>query len=220
MVATLKQINGYERILNRKGYGQLIIGLTGGIASGKSTVSAMLAELGAAIVDADQVAREVVLPGEPALREIVQTFGQAVLNEDGTLNRKKLGEIVFADEAKRKRLEGILHPAIREVMSGRISSLERENPDRLVVADIPLLYESGLDRLYPEVLLVYVPQSVQLERLMKRNGYSEEEARQRLAAQLPIDEKKQKADWIIDNSGSLEDTREQVLQFWRRKVLS
>lgn len=197
----------------------MIIGLTGGIATGKSTVSAMLAELGAAVVDADQVAREVVLPGEPALRQVAETFGQAVLNEDGTLNRKKLGEIVFADEMKRKALEAILHPAIRQVMNDRIDRLERENPGRLVVADIPLLYETGLDARYPEVLVVYVPPDVQLERLMKRDGLTEAKARERLNAQLPIDEKKKRADWVIDNSGTLEETRRQVLDFWRKKVL-
>mgnify|MGYP001026483453 CR=1 FL=1 len=197
----------------------MIIALTGGIASGKSTVSAMLAELGAAVVDADRVAREVVLPGTPGLRSVAEAFGQAVLNEDGTLNRKKLGDLVFADEAKRKRLEAILHPEIRRVMEARIADLERENPRRLVVADIPLLYETGLDARYPEVMLVYVPPAIQLERLMKRDGLSPEKARERLNAQLPIDEKKARADWVIDNSGSLEDTRRQVLEFWRRKEL-
>lgn len=179
----------------------------------------MLAELGAAVVDADQVAREVVLPGEPALREVADAFGQAILNEDGTLNRSKLGEIVFADEAKRKKLEAILHPAIRQVMTDRIERLEKENPKRLVVADIPLLYETGLDTRYPEVMVVYVPPSVQLKRLMERDGLSEDKARERLLAQLPIDEKKAKADWVIDNSGTREATRRQVLDFWRRKVL-
>lgn len=197
----------------------MIIGLTGGIATGKSTVSAMLAELGASIVDADQVAREVVLPGEPALRQVAEVFGQAVLQEDGTLNRKKLGKIVFADENKRKQLEAILHPAIRRVMAERIDRLERENPARLVVADIPLLYEVGLDSLYPEVLLVYAPAPVQMKRLAERDGLTEREARQRLDAQMPIETKKRKATWVIDNSGTLEETRRQVLAFWQRMAL-
>jgi len=193
--------------------------LTGGIASGKSTVSAMLAELGAAVVDADRVAREVVLPGRPALRRVAEAFGQAVLNDDGTLNRKKLGDIVFADETKRKELEAILHPVIRQEMEARIDRLEKENPRRLVVADIPLLYETGLDARYPEVMVVYVPPAVQLERLMKRDGLTRTQALARLDAQLPIDEKKARADWVIDNSGTLADTRRQVLAFWRRKEL-
>lgn len=193
--------------------------LTGGIASGKSTVSAMLAELGAAVVDADRVAREVVLPGRPALRRVAEAFGQAVLNDDGTLNRKKLGDIVFADEKKRKELEAILHPVIRQEMEARIDRLEKENPRRLVVADIPLLYETGLDARYPEVMVVYVPPAVQLERLMKRDGLTRTQALARLDAQLPIDEKKARADWVIDNSGTLADTRRQVLAFWRRKEL-
>lgn len=197
----------------------MIIGLTGGIATGKSTVSAMLAELGASIVDADQVAREVVLPGEPALGQVAEVFGQAVLQEDGTLNRKKLGEIVFADENKRKQLEAILHPAIRRVMAERIDKLEREQPERLVVADIPLLYEAGLDSRYPDVLLVYVPETVQIKRLMARDGLSEGEAGLRLAAQMPIEAKQQKATWVIDNSGTRENTRRQVLAWWRRMAL-
>lgn len=193
----------------------MIIGLTGGIATGKSTVASMLRERGAAIVDADQVAREVVEPGRPALREIVNRFGPAILNEDGTLNRKKLGEIVFADPARRKELEAITHPAIRARMREMTAALQAEDPDRLIVADIPLLFEAGLERQYECVLLVYVPREIQKERLMKRDGLTEEEAERRLAAQMDIEEKKRRADYVIDNSGTPEETARQVDLFLR-----
>ncbi|MGG1312072.1 MULTISPECIES: dephospho-CoA kinase [Cohnella] len=196
------------------------IGLTGGIASGKSTVARMLVESGAALVDADRIAREIVEPGQPSLAQIVERFGQAVLHEDGTLNRKKLGEIVFADEAKRKALEAITHPAIRAVMRERMDKLQREAPKRLVVVDVPLLYESGLQSLFEEVMVVYVPRSVQLERLMKRDGLSKADAERRLNAQMDIEEKKRLADIVIDNSGSLEDTALQLERFRKAKGLA
>jgi len=191
----------------------MIIGLTGGIATGKSTVAGMLRERGAAIVDADRVAREVVEPGQPALQEIVNRFGPGILNEDGTLNRKKLGEIVFADPARRKELEAVTHPAIRERMRKMIEALRAEDPDRLIVADIPLLFEAGLERQYEYVLLVYVPREIQMRRLMRRDGLTEEEAEKRLAAQMDIEEKKSRADYVIDNSGSPEETARQVERF-------
>jgi len=196
------------------------IGLTGGIASGKSTVARMLVESGAALVDADRIAREIVEPGQPPLAQIVERFGQAVLHEDGTLNRKKLGEIVFADEAKRKALEAITHPAIRAVMRERMDKLQREAPKRLVVVDVPLLYESGLQSLFEEVMVVYVPRSLQLERLMKRDGLSKADAERRLNAQMDIEEKKRLADIVIDNSGSLEDTALQLERFRKAKGLA
>src|SRR5690554_5214847 len=133
------------------------IGLTGGIASGKSTVSAYLVARGAVLIDADQIAREVVLPGSPALDLIKQVFGSDVITEEGTLNRKKLGELVFADGLLRKQLEGILHPEIRSIIKKRMNELETEDPRRLVVVDVPLLFESGLAFMFEKVLLVYVP---------------------------------------------------------------
>ncbi|WP_027093969.1 dephospho-CoA kinase [Cohnella thermotolerans] len=191
------------------------IGLTGGIATGKSTVSRLLTERGAALVDLDRIAREVVEPGQAPLRQIVQRFGQAVLNEDGTLNRSKLGAIVFSNEAERKALEAITHPAIRASMRDQMEALQRERPDRLVVVDVPLLYESGLQPFFERVMVVYAPRAVQLERLMKRNALSEEEAMQRINAQMDIEEKRRLADIVIDNGSSLEHTVEQVDRFWR-----
>lgn len=195
------------------------IGLTGGIATGKSTVSEMLVNKGAILLDADQIAREVVLPGSPVLDMVFERFGQAVRNADGSLDRQKLGDIVFADREARKELEGILHPAIREIMKERMSRAQLEHPEVPVVADVPLLFESGLQHLYDEVLLVYVPEAIQIRRLMARDGIDEEQARLRIQAQLPIEDKKAMADIVIDNSGTLESTRKQIDQFWNGKGL-
>jgi dephospho-CoA kinase len=196
------------------------LGLTGGIACGKSTVSAMLAERGAKIVDADQTAREVVLPGEAALEAIVAVFGQAVLNEDGTMNRSALGSIVFSDPQRLTQLEAILHPAIRTRMWGRINAYEQEDPNQLIVADIPLLYETGQASLYDEIMVVYVPREIQIERLMSRNSITAEQAEQRIALQMDIEEKRQLANYVIDNSGTLEQTVLQVERFWHEQGLS
>lgn len=193
------------------------LGLTGGIACGKSTVAEMLDQRGAIIIDADVIAREVVEPDQPALKQLVQHFGTDILLPDGTLNRKKLGSIVFADENKRKQLNDILHPAIRAEMFSRMVQHEQAQPDKLVVVDVPLLYESGLEPMFEEVMVVYVPAEVQLERLMKRDGLDKTEAENRLRAQMPIEEKKRLGDIVIDNSGSLTDTEAQIEQFWKGK---
>ncbi|GAV13411.1 dephospho-CoA kinase [Paenibacillus alvei] len=195
------------------------IGLTGGIASGKSTVSRLLVERGALLVDADKIAREVVLPGSPVLEQIAVHFGSDMLLADGTLNRKRLGEVVFADETSRKALESITHPAIRKEIQRQMHQYETDYPERLVVVDIPLLYESGLSEMFDSILVVYVPKSVQLQRLMERDGWSEREAEQRLNAQWSMEKKRELADIIIDNSGSLEDTIKQLDHFWSEKGL-
>ncbi|WP_342417300.1 dephospho-CoA kinase [Paenibacillus sp. FSL R10-2782] len=196
------------------------IGLTGGIATGKSTVSALLVAKGALLIDADAIAREVMLPGHPVLMAVIQHFGQAVMNSDGTLHRKKLGEIVFEDPAQRQALNDITHPAIREEMRTRMGSYEREHPDKLILADIPLLYESGLESLYDEIMVVYVPRDVQLQRLMLRDGLTEEQAGLRLSAQMDIEQKRSLADIVIDNSGTQAETKQQIDQFWQRKGLA
>ncbi|HZG57724.1 dephospho-CoA kinase [Paenibacillus sp.] len=195
------------------------VGLTGGIACGKSTVSRMLAARGAAIVDADLIARDVVRPGQPALAEVRAAFGAEVFAEDGTLDRKRLGAVVFADEASRKRLEGILHPRIREEIARQMLAWNRTEPERLVVVDIPLMYESGLDKRYAfeDILVVYVPRRVQLERLMRRDGLSLEEAERRIDAQLSIEKKRELADVVIDNSGDLAETERQVEAYMARR---
>lgn len=196
------------------------IGLTGGIATGKSTIAHMLADRGAIIIDLDKIAREVVEPGQPALMEIAAHFGQAILNEDGSLHRKALGAIIFADAQHRKALEAIIHPAIRAVMKARMDQAAAETPDKLVVVDVPLLYESTLTHYFDQVMVVYVPREMQLQRLMARDGLSEEEAEKRLSAQMPIEQKKALADIVIDNSGTIAMAEDQVDRWWREKGLT
>lgn len=190
------------------------IGLTGGIATGKSTVSALLVSKGALLVDADVIAREVMLPGHPVLAAVAGHFGQAVLLADGTLDRKKLGDIVFRNPSQRQALNDITHPAIRREIREQMESLERDYPDRLVVVDIPLLFESGLEHMFERVMLVYAPRNIQQERLMERNQLNQDEASARIGSQMDIEEKKLKADIVIDNSGNAEQTRRQIDEFW------
>ena len=194
-----------------------LIGLTGGIATGKSTVARMLAARGAAIVDADLLAREVVEPGEPALGEICAEFGDSVLDAEGRLDRAALGRVVFADSARRRRLEEITHPRIVARMQERIADA-LATAAALVVVDIPLLLEGGRASMVEGVLLVYVEPLTQLRRLVERDRISEDEARRRLAAQMPIDEKRGLATWVVDNSGSVADTEAQVDRWWSAVV--
>lgn len=198
----------------------MIIGLTGGIASGKSTVSALLVSKGASLVDADVIAREVMLPGHEVLAAAVKQFGSEILSPDGTLNRGKLGDIVFRDPAALQALNNLTHPAIRQEIKERMNSMEEEDPKKLIIVDIPLLFESGLENLFREVLVVYVPREMQIARLMERNGLSLEQAEARLNAQMDIEVKRNKADYIIDNSGDLARTEQQVAVFWDRLGLS
>ncbi|WP_427052464.1 dephospho-CoA kinase [Paenibacillus sp. TC-CSREp1] len=195
------------------------IGLTGGIATGKSSVSAYLASKGALLIDADVIAREVMMPGHPVLAAAVQRFGQAILNEDGTLDRKKLGSIVFQHPEERKALEAITHPAIRKEMRERAAAYEMQHPDKLIVSDIPLLYESGLEDGFEEIMVVYVPREVQLERLMSRDQMTQADAEARIAAQMDIELKKERANIVIDNSGSWAQTEKQLQAFLTRKGL-
>jgi dephospho-CoA kinase len=194
-----------------------LIGLTGGIATGKSTVARLLADRGAAVVDADLLAREVVAPGSSGLGEIAALFGPAVLTEAGELDRAALGAVVFADPAQRHRLEAITHPRIGALMAQRIAEA-LESPAPLVVADIPLLFEGDRGGLVEGVLLVDAPEAVQLRRLMLRDGIDEAAARARIAAQMPLAEKRCRATWVIDNAGSPDSTAEQVGAWWERWV--
>jgi dephospho-CoA kinase len=192
-----------------------IIGLTGGIASGKSTVSAMLAELGAYIVDADRLARRVVETGKPAWQEIVDWLGQGVLLDDGALDRGKLGAVVFADAAARKRLEAITHPRIRSEMCGQVAAAA-EQGFGVAVLDVPLLFETGWDKMANETWVVAVDAATQLERLMRRDGLTRGDAKARIAAQMALAEKVRLADVVIDNSKDVESTRRQVQIAWQR----
>jgi dephospho-CoA kinase len=188
----------------------LLVGLTGSIATGKSTVSRMFAHLGARVIDADLLAREVVLPGQPAYRKIVEQFGPAVVQEDGSLDRKALGAVVFADPAKRKRLEEITHPAIGARQQRLLSALDEEVFEGVVIWDAALLFESGGAAKMDRVVVVFAEPEIERRRLMERDGLSETDARARIASQMPIAEKAKLAHHVIDNSGTREETERQV----------
>ncbi|WP_262392074.1 dephospho-CoA kinase [Sporolactobacillus inulinus] len=185
------------------------IGLTGGIASGKSTVSRWLMAQGYPVIDADRVSREVVTPGEKGLHLIADHFGEAMLLPTGALDRKRLGALIFQDDKKRKLLNELLHPLIRTRMLQQLEELEKRR-EPIAFLDIPLLYESGLETLTDKTIVVYVTPEQQLKRLMKRNGLTEEQARERIDAQMPLEEKAKRADAIIDNNGSVTKTEEQI----------
>lgn len=194
----------------------LVIGLTGSIASGKSTVSSMFKELEIPIIDADQISRDVVEPGEGALQDIIKEFGKEILLPDGTLDRKKLGSIIFTDTDKRAKLNAIVHPAVRNRML-ELKEAYINAGEECVVMDIPLLFESKLTHMVDKVLVVYVDEEVQLQRLMNRDSSSKEEALQRIHSQIPVKEKVKLADATIDNNGSKENTFAQlkdVLNKW------
>lgn len=192
----------------------LRIGVTGGIASGKTTVALMLTDLGSPLVDFDVLARVVQQPGKPAFRDIVGYFGEQILAQDGTLDRKKLSAIVFRDDEKRRRLEHFTHPRIFDEYEKQIERYADENPDTIIQVVVPLLIEVNLQSMFDKIVLVYISQAEQLERLMKRDGISKQTAKRILATQLPIDEKRKYADFVIDNTRSLEQTRRQVEALW------
>jgi len=190
-----------------------LYGLTGGIASGKSTVSRMLRELGAHVLDADVIAREVVEPGTPGLKAVAERF-PGVLDPDGRLDRAKLGARVFGDPQERAALNALLHPLIGQQFMLRTQALAEQGVER-VLYDAPLLIENRLHLGMDGVVLVWVPREVQKARLMARDGLDEAAAEARLAAQLPLDEKRQHATWVVDNSGELGTTRARVDEVWR-----
>ena len=194
----------------------MVIGITGGIATGKSTVTGMIRRRGFTVIDADVIARQVVEPGERAWRKIIETFGEEILFNDGSINRKKLGQIVFHDGKWRKKLNEIVHPEVRSRMAEETEAAFRKG-ERTVFLDIPLLFESGMERLVDKVLVVYADEGTQLLRLMERDGLREEEALARIRSQLPIEEKKKKADAVIDNRFSPDETErqlEKILHEW------
>jgi len=188
----------------------LKVGLTGSIAVGKSHVLGVLKELGCQVIDADQIARDLVAPGTPGLKSVTEEFGSGVLNEDGALNRKRLGEIVFADEAKRTRLNSVLHPMIIAAQDQRIREFEAKDPNGIAIIDAALMIESGGYKRLDKLIVVHCDAESQLRRLMKRDGFSREAAQERIAAQMPQEEKMKYADFLIDTSGDFADTRAQV----------
>lgn len=193
----------------------VIVGLTGGIASGKSTVANMLSELGARVIDADVIARKIVEPGEPAWVDIKETFGEEVFHEDGPLDREALGQVVFGDERARKKLEAITHPRIGQRMMERAQQIQREG-HRWVIYDAALIVENGIHEWLDSLIVVAADRDVQIKRLIERDGISREDALKRIDSQMPLEKKIAVADYVIDNNGTLEETQEQVEQLYQQ----
>jgi len=192
----------------------LIVALTGGIGSGKSTVARMFEDEGAYVIDFDYLARVVVKPDKPAWRDIVDYFGPEILSPDRTLNRSALAEIVFSDDERRKALEGFTHHRIFEESDALVKAIKRKDPCSVVIIDFPLLFELSLNEKFDKVILAYVPRTVQLERIIERDGLAKEEVEKRLNVQISIEEKRSLSDYIINSEEGLNDTRNQV-----RKVI-
>jgi dephospho-CoA kinase len=198
----------------------LVIGLTGGIASGKSTVSNMLKEMNIRIIDADVEARLAVFKGELAYQKIVEAFGQEILLPDGEIDRQELGSIIFHQTEKRLLLNSIVHPEVRKRMTDQIVEAQK-NGEEVVVLDIPLLFESKLTYMVEKTLLIFVDENIQLERLMERNNLSRNEAEARIRSQMPLSEKVRLADAVINNNGSIQDTKKQlltILENWNIRI--
>jgi dephospho-CoA kinase len=194
----------------------IVAGMTGGIASGKSTVAEMFARNGARVIDADRIAREAVRKGTPAYADIIAHFGETILQEDGEIDRSSLAMIIFHDETERKVLERIVHPRVKKETARRLEQIRQQDPHAVVILDVPLLFESGMVQDLNDIIVVYVPQAVQIQRLMARDGSSEAEALARIRSQMPIEKKRALADRVIDNSGSLENTRAQTLAVYNQ----
>ncbi len=189
-----------------------LIGLTGGVGSGKSTVAGILHDLGADIVDADEASHAVYAPGTAGFDAVVREFGPEYVR-DGQVDRARLGRLVFDDADARERLNSIVHPLVREWMAERTREAAERGAE-VVIQDVPLLYENGLEDLFSSIVLVYVPEDVQLERLVDGRGLDSDRARAMIAAQMPIDAKRRRAHHVIDNSGTREGTRRQVEEMW------
>ena len=195
----------------------LVLGLTGGIACGKSTISQTLSELGAVIVDGDRLSRELTMSGGAALPDIRAAFGDGVFHPDGTLNRRALGAVVFVDDTARDKLDAIMQPLLLTLILRSIEDA-RLSGAAVCVLDMPLLYEKDLDRLCDRVWCAYIPRETQLARLMQRDGFTPEEAENRLRSQLPAEEKAARADVVIDTSGPMDYTKECVISLYAKEV--
>lgn len=195
----------------------LVLGLTGGIACGKSTISLTLRELGAVIVDGDVLSRELTAPNGPALPDIRRAFGDSVFHSDGTLNRRKLGSVVFADDKARETLDGIMQPLLLTLILRDIEDA-RNAGAAVCVLDMPLLYEKGIDRLCDRVWCACIPRQTQLVRLMERDDFTMQEAESRLNSQLPAEEKAARADVVIDTSGPMDYTKRYVISLYAQEV--
>jgi dephospho-CoA kinase len=213
--------NGGEQQHGEQGWVESMIkvGLTGGIASGKSTVCAMFSRLGAKVLETDVLAREAVQPGRPAWVRLRHTFGADFFHPDGSLNRRLLRSLVFRDPERRRHLNEIVHPEVMNAVRVWLENMGSREPDSVFLVDVPLLVEVGAVKGFDRVVVVFVREEIQLGRLMERDGLSTAEARQALAAQMPLREKLAFGDYVIDNSGSLEETRVQVETVWQELVL-
>ncbi|MCP4353094.1 MAG: dephospho-CoA kinase [Desulfobacterales bacterium] len=189
---------------------RLIVGITGSIACGKTTVGDMLEQMGVPVIDFDIIARQVVEPGTPGLEKIVDYFGKQVLQEDGALDRKKLSKIVFRDSEKRKKLESITHPAIFEEFFKQVNDIAEKKSDAIIQVAVPLLIELNMQYLFDKIVVVYIPEDKQAERLTKRDGITGQEAADMLKSQMSVNDKVGYADFIIKNDGTLEETGKQV----------
>lgn len=196
----------------------VIIGLTGGIASGKTLISTYLQELGAVVIDADKLSRQVVSPGSPALKDIRDYFGNAVIDQNGLLNRKELAKIIFGSDSAREKLNSIIHPRILELIQKRIKEYKESGQVLVVIIDAPLLIEAGMTAMVNQVWVVAVSPEEQLRRLMKRDNLTKEEALDRLKSQMPLSEKIKHADLVIDNSGDKEVTLRSVHAIWKELI--
>jgi len=194
----------------------LIVGLTGGIVSGKTTVAQTFKRLGAKIIDLDEIAREIVNPQQKAWKKIVQNFGVEILKDNQEINRKKLAKIVFSNQEKLNLLNQITHPVIIEVMKKQLNQISNQaTRDVICLIDAPLLFEAHIEHMMDKIIVVYINEKEQMTRLHQREGLSKDDAIKRMRAQIPIEDKVHLADYVIDNSFSIEQTKEQVFQLWR-----
>jgi len=199
---------------------KLIVGLTGGIVVGKSTVASMFRDLGAKIIDADKLGHSVILPNKPAWKKIVKIFGKDILQNDLTIDREKLGKIVFANQALLKKLNEVTHPEITKIIKKEINLARNatNNQGKVLIVDAALIYEAKIDRFMDKIIVVYIDKDKQIKRLIKRNNLSKEEALQRIKSQMPMKEKVKMTDYVIDNNSTLDKTKEQVEKIWKKLV--
>ncbi|MDD4362832.1 MAG: dephospho-CoA kinase [Atribacterota bacterium] len=194
----------------------LVVGLTGGIVTGKSTVAKIFQQLGAIIIDADLIARQMVLPGRKSWKMIIKNFGKEILNENNEIDRKKMADIVFSDNRKLKLLNSITHPEIINNIKKKIKEIKNNSEnERICIIDIPLLFETKTDNIMDKIIVVYLDREQQLTRLKTRNGLNNDEAIKRIESQMPMQDKIKLADYVIDNSKSIENTKEQVIKLWK-----
>jgi len=193
----------------------ILVGLTGGVATGKSTVARMFKQCGAIVIDADELAHEVVKPGKPAWREIVKTFGKTILNTDRTLNRRELGSLVFGNRAKRRRLEHIIHPRVAHEQARLTKQAAKKDPHAVVIYDVPLLFEAGIDKRVDRTIVVTADRDTQIARLKKRNGFSRADAIRRIRSQMPLAKKIQRADHTLNGTLSRPSLRKHVGQLFK-----